>query len=65
MDEFDFIKGFAGVDVLQAEAVAAVIGRVATELFKGMVESGLPENDAHKIIRGALAAMAESLRPAS
>lgn len=60
MSDFDFIKGFAGVDILQAEAIAEVIGRVVAALFKGMVAAGMSEVDAYRIIRGAMAEMARS-----
>jgi hypothetical protein len=53
MDDFDFIKAFAGVDVLQVEAVGEVVGRVMAKIFVGMVDAGLSEQNATKIIIGA------------
>jgi hypothetical protein len=62
-DHFDFIKGFAGVDILQAEAIAEVIGRVIAALFKGIVAANVSEDDAHRIISSAFAAMARATMP--
>lgn len=53
MGDFDFIKAFAGVDLLAVEAVGTVIGRVEGAIFKGLVEKGVSEDDAHKILRAA------------
>ena len=54
MESFDFIKGFVGVDVLQVEAVSEVVGHCVAALFKGMTESGLSEENAHKIINDTI-----------
>ena len=59
--EFDFIKAFADVDLLQAEAVAKVVGRVHASLFEGMVAGGLSENTAYRILRGAHAEMFQAM----
>lgn len=65
MDEFDFIKGFADVDLLAVEAVGKVVGRTVGVLFNGMVEVGVSEENAHKIIRCGMAELFGSLRPTS
>lgn len=65
MSDFDFIKGFAGVNILEAEAVAAVVGRVTAALFKGMTEGGMSDVDAHQVIRSALDAAFVTMRPPS
>jgi hypothetical protein len=66
VSDFDFIKGFAGVDILEAEAVSEVIGRVVAQLFKGMVAAGMSEPDAHRVIRGAFSELAKAtMRPGS
>jgi hypothetical protein len=57
MEDFDFIKGFADVDILTAEAVAKVIGHVIGSLVIGMVEAGLSEEAASQIINNAVAVM--------
>jgi hypothetical protein len=56
----DFLNALAGVDILEAEAVSEVIGRVVAQLFKGMVAAGMSEPDAHRVIRGAFAELAKA-----
>jgi hypothetical protein len=63
MDDFDFIKAFAGVDVLQVEAVGEVVGRVMAKIFVGMVDAGLSHDDAHLILRNGMIELFRSLRP--
>lgn len=65
MDDFDFVKGFADVDLLQVEAVGHVVGRVIGVLFNGMVEAGMSEENAHAIIRNAMAALFDSFKATS
>lgn len=60
MSDFDFIKGLVGVDILQAEAISEVVGRVIASLFKGMVEAGMSEASAHRVVRGAFAELAKA-----
>jgi hypothetical protein len=60
MEEFDFIKGFAGVDLLSVDAVGKVIGRAIASLFQGMVEAGLDEGVALVIINNAVGAFFEN-----
>jgi hypothetical protein len=60
MSDFDFIKAFADVNILEVEAVGKVIGRVVGVLFEGMIEVGVSEQNAHRIIRGAVAELLRS-----
>jgi hypothetical protein len=53
MDDFDFIKAFADVEILQVEAVGQVVGRVMGKIYLGMIDAGLSEQTATKIIIGA------------
>lgn len=50
MENFDFVKGFAGVDLLATEAVARVVGRTLGALMKGMCEAGLEDHEAHAVV---------------
>jgi hypothetical protein len=63
MDDFDFIKAFADVDILQVEAVGEVVGRTAAAVFKGMIAAGLSHEEAFKIIQMAMRALFASLAP--
>jgi hypothetical protein len=56
MSDFDFIKAFADVNLLEVEAVGKVVGVV----FEGMIEVGVSEQNAHRIIRGAVAELLRS-----
>jgi hypothetical protein len=60
MSDFDFIKAFADVNLLEVEAVGKVVGRVVGVLFEGMIEVGVSEQNAHRIIRGAVAELLRS-----
>lgn len=61
-DDFDFIKAFADVDVLQVEAVGVVVGRAIGALTKGMIEAGLSERAARMIVGVGMAELFKSLR---
>lgn len=63
MDEFDFIKAFTDVDLLQVEAVGKVVGRTIGVLFKGMVEVGVSEEDAHRIIQRGMRELFMAMLP--
>lgn len=52
--ENQLLNAFAGVDILKAEAVATVVGRVIASLHKGMTEGGLEHYDANLIIAEAI-----------
>ena len=56
-DHFDFIKGFSGVDLLQVEAISGIVGHATGALMKGMIEAGLSEEAAHRVIRTAIVEM--------
>jgi hypothetical protein len=60
MSDFDFIKAFADVNILEVEAVGKVVGRVVGVMFEGMIEVGVSEQNAHRIIRGAVAELLRS-----
>jgi hypothetical protein len=60
MSDFDFIKAFADVNLLEVEAVGKVVGRVVGVVFEGMIEVGVSEQNAHRIIRGAVAELLRS-----
>jgi hypothetical protein len=60
MSDFDFIKAFADVNILEVEAVGKVVGRVVGVVFEGMIEVGVSEQNAHRIIRGAVAELLRS-----
>ena len=51
MDDFDFVKAFAGADLLSVAAVGEVVGRALGAGYKGMVEAGLTETQARGVIR--------------
>lgn len=63
MNEFDFIKEFGGADPLRVEAVGMLIGHAVAALFKGMVEAGMSEANAHKVIRSAMDSMMRNMFP--
>jgi hypothetical protein len=61
VSDFDFIKGFAGVDLLMVEAIGKVVGRAVGVAFEGMIEVGVSEQNAHRIIRSVVAELSRSL----
>lgn len=61
MDDFDFIKAFADVDILQVEAVGEVIGRASGALFRGMINAGLSHEEAFQVIKIAVHELFSSL----
>lgn len=61
-DDFDFIKAFADVDVLQVEAVGVVVGRAIGALTKGMIEAGVSERSARLIVGYATAELFKVMR---
>lgn len=50
MDEFDFVKAFSGVDMLQAGAIAKIVGRIEGELYLGLIDVGLEPDLAIRIM---------------
>lgn len=63
MDDFDFIKAFADVDILQVEAVGEVIGRASGALFRGMINAGLSHEEAFQVIKITLHELFASFVP--
>jgi hypothetical protein len=61
MSDFDFIKAFADVNILEVEAVGKVVGHVVGVMFEGMIEAGVSEQNAHRIIRGVVAELFRSI----
>jgi hypothetical protein len=61
-DEFDFVKAFANIDILQVEAMSAVTGRAIGAVFTGMMAAGLTEKQAGMIIRLAFAELLRGVR---
>ena len=53
MEDFDFIKGFAGIDLLTVDAIGKVIGRTVGVIYIGMLDAGVPVDAAQKIIMDA------------
>jgi hypothetical protein len=53
MTEFDYFKAFVGIDLLTVSAIGEVIGRMEAAIFKGMIDGGLSETNARRIIHAA------------
>jgi sugar (pentulose or hexulose) kinase len=54
MDDFDFIKAFANVSIIEVEVVGDVVGRALGAAFKGMVAAGLSRDDANMVVRSVV-----------
>lgn len=54
MDDFDFIKAFADVDLLRIGAIARIVGRVQATLFRELVDAGLTEAQALAIMSSTM-----------
>jgi hypothetical protein len=50
MDPDEFAGMFAGVDMLQAEAIGKVMGHVYGAMMQGMIDAGLEERNARLIM---------------
>jgi hypothetical protein len=63
MSDFDFIQAFSGVDVLAVEAIGTVVGKAVAATYRGMVDAGMSEHDAHQIVRAVLHELFTSFKP--
>jgi hypothetical protein len=63
MEDFDFIKAFADVEILKVEAIGRVVGRAIGAAFAGMVEAGLSEKQSLSIIKYAMTSVTSALAP--
>jgi hypothetical protein len=50
MDDNDFLNAFMNVDILKAEGVATVVGRITGKLYQGMIEGGMEQWAAQTLI---------------
>jgi hypothetical protein len=51
MTDFDFFKAFSGVDLIQVDFIAKLVGHAEAALYQGMTEAGLSDQTALTILR--------------
>lgn len=55
MDNDEFLNSFMNMDILSAEAVAEVVGRVVAKLRLGMMQGGMGPEESNVLISSAFA----------
>lgn len=62
MDDNDFLNAFMNIDILKAEGVSVIVGRVIAKLRQGMVEGGMQPYEADGLITLAFQTLLNSLQ---